>query len=170
MMHWTGYTVFSVISGVLLVIMCLLPGVKAGSRILYLLGGVALAGYGVFVAKQTSGTYYFSIYIFIIPVVAVIEFVRQLSGTQSRKTPFAAAQRATSYNAAQGGQTGFGSAADPGAPSANPVQAAPSPTLSLSAPPPRAPTAPVIGIAQTWSERPSPAPKIVIDSSDLGSD
>jgi hypothetical protein len=87
--HWDGYTVFSVISGVLLVLMSFTPRLKPGSRVLYVVGGIALAGYGIWVAKQTSGTYYFSVYIFIVPVIAVISFVKTIgtAKTPTRPTP-----------------------------------------------------------------------------------
>ena len=86
--HWDGYTVFSVISGVLLVVMAVVPGLKPGTRLLYVLGGVGLTAYGIWVAHQTSGTYYFSVYIFLIPVVAVVTFIKAVggSGTQRRRT------------------------------------------------------------------------------------
>jgi hypothetical protein len=87
--HWDGYTVFSVISGVLLVLMALVPGLKPGARLLYVLGGAGLMAYGIWVAHQTSGTYYFSVYIFLIPVVALVTFIKAMggSGTQRPRTP-----------------------------------------------------------------------------------
>jgi len=87
--HWDGYTVFSVISGVLLILMSFTPGMKPGSRVLGVVGGIALATYGIWVANQTTGTYYFSVYIFIVPVIALISFVKTLGSpkTPARSTP-----------------------------------------------------------------------------------
>ncbi len=85
-MSWNGYTVFSVISGVILVITGLVGrGVSAKNRIYALLGGVFFAGYGIYVAKQTSGTYYFPVWIFVIPVLAIGYLIASALGmTKSR--------------------------------------------------------------------------------------
>lgn len=85
-MSWNGYTVFSVISGVILVITGLVGrGVSAKNRIYALLGGVFFAGYGIYVAKQASGTYYFPIWIFVIPVLAIGYLIASALGmTKSR--------------------------------------------------------------------------------------
>ena len=40
--HWDGYTIFSVISGILLVLMALFPGEKAGTRVTYFVGGIII--------------------------------------------------------------------------------------------------------------------------------
>jgi hypothetical protein len=67
-MNWDGYTVFSVICG----IGCLLLGafakdVSNKSRIWAVLGGAFFVGYGIYVADQDSGTYYFPGFIFVVP-------------------------------------------------------------------------------------------------------
>jgi hypothetical protein len=71
-MHWDGYTVFSVISGVMLIITGLAAGqLSPKDRIYALIGGVFFGGYGIYVAKQTSGIFFFPVWIFIIPVVGI---------------------------------------------------------------------------------------------------
>ena len=72
-MHWGVYEVFSVISGAVL-LMCglMLPGVTVKDRAWSVIGGAFLMVYGVYVAKQTSGTYYFPVAVFIIPAGAVL--------------------------------------------------------------------------------------------------
>ena len=85
-MDWDGYTVFSVISGVA----CILLGVFAGdvspkSRIWAVLGGVFFAGYGIYVAGQDSGTYYFSVFIFVLPFALVAKLIYDI--VQKRKPP-----------------------------------------------------------------------------------
>ena len=82
--HWTGYTVFSVISGVLLVLMTVTPGLSPGRRVMTFLGGVAMAVYGIYVANQTTGTYFFSVYIFVVPVVALVMFVKSIMSYAAR--------------------------------------------------------------------------------------
>ncbi|MGW2717988.1 hypothetical protein [Streptomyces sp. NPDC001492] len=72
-MHWGVYEVFSVISGAVL-LMCglMLPRVTVKDRAWSVIGGAFLLVYGVYVAKQTSGTYYFPVAVFIIPAGAVL--------------------------------------------------------------------------------------------------
>lgn len=70
-MHWDGYTIFSVIAGVALLVMAALDSGKLRSRLWMLLGGAAFIIYGIYVAQQTSGTFVFPVWIFIIPFVAV---------------------------------------------------------------------------------------------------
>jgi hypothetical protein len=85
--HWDGYTVFSVISGVLLVLMALVPGEKPGTRVGFFLGGIAMGAYGIYVANQTSGTYYFPVYVFLVPIIAVAYFIKNLAGSNGRTNP-----------------------------------------------------------------------------------
>lgn len=71
-MTWNGYTVCSVISGAILIITGFAAGGKSvKNRIYALLGGVFFLGYGIYVAKQATGTYYFPVWVFVIPVLAV---------------------------------------------------------------------------------------------------
>jgi hypothetical protein len=70
-MYWDGYTVFSVISGLLLIVLALTPGSSWRERLLFLGSGGGMVWYGWYVAGQTSGTYYFSIWIFIVPVAVI---------------------------------------------------------------------------------------------------
>ncbi|MGI5457148.1 hypothetical protein ACQEWB_29090 [Streptomyces sp. CA-249302] len=80
-MHWGVYEVFSVISGiVLLVCGLMLPNVKVKDRAGAVIGGAFLLVYGVYVAKQTTGTYSFPVAIFIIPAGAVIYLVAAAFG------------------------------------------------------------------------------------------
>jgi hypothetical protein len=72
-MHWGAYEVFSVLSGVVLLVCGLmLPNVTVKDRAWSVIGGAFLLVYGVYVAKQTSGTYYFPVGVFIIPAGAVV--------------------------------------------------------------------------------------------------
>lgn len=89
-MHWDGYTVFSVISGVALVLLALAPSARPSSRVGSFFGGVACLAYGVFVAKQTSGTYYFPVQIFIIPFVAVSAMIAEVVSHSTNGTGNAA--------------------------------------------------------------------------------
>jgi len=72
-MHWGVHEVFSVISGIILLVCGLmLPNVTVKDRAWSVIGGAFLLVYGVYVAKQTTGTYVFPVGVFIIPVGAVI--------------------------------------------------------------------------------------------------
>ena len=67
-MDWDGYAVFSVITG----IGCILLGtfakdVSNKSRIWAVLGGLIFVGYGIHMADQDSGKYYFPVFIFVLP-------------------------------------------------------------------------------------------------------
>lgn len=71
-MQWSAYEVFSVISGVVLIIMAMVPGLAARDRLWAVVIGAASIAYGIYVANQTSGTFYFSWLIFVIPPGAVL--------------------------------------------------------------------------------------------------
>ncbi|MET7731075.1 hypothetical protein ABZT02_06865 [Streptomyces sp. NPDC005402] len=72
-MHWGAHEVFSVISGIILLVCgLLLPNVTVKDRAWSVIGGAFLLVYGIYVAKQTTGTYVFPVGVFIIPVGAVI--------------------------------------------------------------------------------------------------
>ena len=79
-MHWSAYEVFSVISGVTLLIMVLLPGVSAKNRLTGLASGIFFIGYGIYVANQTSGTYYFPAAIFVLPFGLAIYYAIEIAG------------------------------------------------------------------------------------------
>src|ERR1700761_5153237 len=75
-MHWDGYTIFSVLSGVVLAIGGLAsPGLRGKDRFYGFIGGAAFIGYGLFVAHQTSGTFFFPVWIFIIPPVGSLYLI-----------------------------------------------------------------------------------------------
>jgi len=85
-MDWDGYTVFSVITG----IACILLGVFAKdvstkSRIWAVFGGIVFAGYGIYVAGKDSGTYYFSVFIFVLPFALAAKVIYDI--VQKRKPP-----------------------------------------------------------------------------------
>jgi hypothetical membrane protein len=71
-MPWNAYEVFSIISGLVLIAAAFVPSLSGKDRVWAFVGGVFMAGYGLWVHQQTDGTYYFSVWIFIIPFAAVI--------------------------------------------------------------------------------------------------
>jgi hypothetical protein len=78
-MHWDGYTVCSVISGAIVVLATIAgQGLSAQDRLYGLMGGGFFSAYGVFVASQHSGTFLFPIWIFVIPVGAIIYLVASI--------------------------------------------------------------------------------------------
>jgi hypothetical protein len=80
-MHWDGYTVCSVISGAILVLAAIAgQGLSAQDRLYGLIGGGFFAAYGVFVASQHSGSFRFPIWIFVLPVGAIIYLVASAVG------------------------------------------------------------------------------------------
>lgn len=70
-MTWSKYEIFSVLSGFVLLGAAFLPGVSAKERMQIGAGGGLFVAYGFFVAAQTSGTWEFPWFIFIIPFVGL---------------------------------------------------------------------------------------------------
>jgi hypothetical protein len=78
-MHWDGYTICSVISGAIVVLATIAgQGLSAQDRLYGLMGGGFFVAYGVFVASQDSGTFVFPIWIFVLPVGAIIYLVASI--------------------------------------------------------------------------------------------
>jgi hypothetical protein len=78
-MHWDGYTVCSVISGIIVVLTAIVgQGLSVQDRLYGLMGGGFFAAYGVFVASQHSGTFLFPIWIFVLPIGAIIYLVASI--------------------------------------------------------------------------------------------
>ena len=83
---WDGYTVFSVIAGISLVILAFLPDQKPGNRVINGVVGVGYVVYGVWAAQQTSGTYFFPVAIFIIPFAVGIKAISGLVMASNQRT------------------------------------------------------------------------------------
>ena len=87
-MNWSSYEIFSVLSGVATVLLGLTPGGETRDRIWCVGGGVVLIAYGCYVACQDSGTYYFPMAIFFLPVVVgavvAVKAVQRRRGTEDR--------------------------------------------------------------------------------------
>jgi len=79
-MQWGAYEVFSVISGVVLIIAALVPGLGVGQRMWMVVGGAVFVAYGIYVANQTSGTFSFPAVIFVIPPGAVLYVIATAVG------------------------------------------------------------------------------------------
>ena len=87
-MHWSAYEVFSIISGLSLVGVGLLPETADKDRYWSMAGGAALIGYAFFVASRDSGTYYFPAAIFFIPVlVAIVQGAKAWDRRSRRAAP-----------------------------------------------------------------------------------
>lgn len=79
-MQWSAYEIFSVISGLILLGAAFAPGLSFKDRLYALFGGAIFTGYGFYVANQTTGTYEFPVFIFVIPGVAVLYLLYRLFG------------------------------------------------------------------------------------------
>jgi hypothetical protein len=77
-MHWGAYEVFSFLSGVTLIGAALLPGAAVKERLGGVLAGIFFIGYAIFVAGQTSGTFTFPVWIFVIPFGGAAWAIKQL--------------------------------------------------------------------------------------------
>ncbi|MEU6080443.1 hypothetical protein [Streptomyces sp. NPDC047108] len=72
-MNWSVYEVFSVISGIVLIVCGIaFPELSFKDRTWSVLGGIFFVGYGFYVANQSSGTWEFPVVIFVIPFGAVL--------------------------------------------------------------------------------------------------
>jgi hypothetical protein len=80
-MNWDAYTVFTLICGLSLVGATFVPGPSAKDRVYFFAGGAISIGYALYVAQQTSGTYYFPVQIFFVPPLligyALFKFARR---------------------------------------------------------------------------------------------
>ena len=96
-MHWDTYTVFSVLSGATMVLFGHFApsGTGAKARCWLLLGGGGFVAYGIYVAHQTTGTFFFPAEIFVIPVLVIAYFVISLVG-RGAGTSTSVAPRASS--------------------------------------------------------------------------
>jgi hypothetical protein len=84
--NWNGYTVFSVIAGISLVILALFPDQKPSGRVINVVVGAGLVVYGVWAAQQTTGIYVFPVAIFIIPFAVGIKAISGLVGASNQRS------------------------------------------------------------------------------------
>ena len=64
-----AYEIFSILSGIVLLVGAVLPGLRPRERATTALGGILFIGYAIYVFNQTSGTFYFPAFIFVLPFV-----------------------------------------------------------------------------------------------------
>jgi predicted MFS family arabinose efflux permease len=97
-MHWSAYEVFSVLSGASLLIGTLVGSIleadlSAKDRLFGFFGGIAMIGYGFYVAGQTEGVFVFPVGVFIVPFVftgwIVVQIVQASGRKQLRERPAA---------------------------------------------------------------------------------
>jgi hypothetical protein len=113
-MDWGAYEVFSVISGVVLIIVALIPGAAGKERLWAFLGGAFFIAYGIFVASRTSGTWIFPIWIFVIPFAGVGYLVyRLLALSKASSSPGPPAETPTGPGAAEARTLRAGPVAEP---------------------------------------------------------
>ena len=68
----------AIITGVLTMLVAFIPGLEGKDRAWCAIGGAAFAGYGLFVLNQTSGTFYFPVILFVLPIVMVAKAIADL--------------------------------------------------------------------------------------------
>lgn len=74
------YAFFTIASGVALIVLALVPGIRdfsTGRRFLTLLVGIGFVGYGIAYARANSGTWHFPVIIFILPFIIGFFVVNQ---------------------------------------------------------------------------------------------
>jgi hypothetical protein len=61
----------AICAGILSILAGFLPGLPATRRAVAILGGAGFAFYGFYVLNQTSGTWEFPIYLFLLPLLVI---------------------------------------------------------------------------------------------------
>jgi hypothetical protein len=74
-MHFDPYIVFSIVSGVTLLVLAAFAPKKAAERVITVVVGLAFIGYALYVGHKTSGTYDFPVAIFVIPFIAAFRLI-----------------------------------------------------------------------------------------------
>jgi hypothetical protein len=72
----------AIITGILSILVGFLPGLSAGRRAFAFLGGAGFAIYGFYVLNQTSGTWTFPIYLFLLPLLIIGSAVAGQRGSE----------------------------------------------------------------------------------------
>lgn len=98
-MTWDAYTVFSVLSGGALVILGFIPAFSLRDRLGAIAAGAIFVVYGIYTASQTSGIYFFSVLIFIIPPALLLYLVAALIEATPRRSGKVRADRAKALSA-----------------------------------------------------------------------
>ncbi|WP_285727302.1 hypothetical protein [Psychromicrobium xiongbiense] len=76
---------FFAIAGIALIATSFLPKLKSGGRLLGIIVGVLIAGYGIYLELPTTTNGWFSLYFFILPVGLIIRNIA--ASVQGRKPP-----------------------------------------------------------------------------------
>jgi uncharacterized membrane protein len=89
--NWSAYEVFAVISGLAMVVVAIVPLLEMKERLVCAACGVLFAGYGIYVASQEYGTFTFPVFMYILPIGAVLRaglvwHERRISGTGASRT------------------------------------------------------------------------------------
>lgn len=77
-MGWDSITIFSVISGLTLIGMALYPDLEPKEKIMSAVGGILFVGYGFYGASMTSGTFFYSPIVFLIPAFAIFSIGQRI--------------------------------------------------------------------------------------------
>ena len=84
-MNWDGYTIFSLLSGLVLLLLAIIGrDLDTKDRAYGLVGGVFFGGYGIYVANQTTGTYFFPVWIFLLPFLGAGYLLRSVATPSQR--------------------------------------------------------------------------------------
>lgn len=78
---------WAIITGLLAAVATFLPGVTSKLRAYGIIGGLLFAAYGLYVASQTSGTFYFSVYGFLLPVLIIGSAIKESLNKSHPPTP-----------------------------------------------------------------------------------
>ena len=68
----------AITTGVLTMLVAFIPGLEGKDRAWCAIGGAVFAGCGLLVLNQTSGTFYFPVILFVLPIVMIAKAIADL--------------------------------------------------------------------------------------------
>jgi hypothetical protein len=82
---FSWYVVALGVSGLLMIGSALVPGSSLGERLLYVVLGLAMLGYGVYLGFIFDGTEYsIFFYVFIVPILVIARVIKAATGRTQR--------------------------------------------------------------------------------------
>jgi hypothetical protein len=92
---FSWYCVFLLISGVALIVVALLPRLAGGNHAVNLVVGLLLGGYGFYLTfLWDGGTYYMFYYVFLVPVMLIVNAFKSVNQNKGAKEAYVAQQQA----------------------------------------------------------------------------
>ena len=78
MMSWSAYEASTVLSGVIMLLFAFAVRLPSEDRFWVFIGGAIMIGDGLYVAGQSGGAFYLAVWIFLLPVIAMLYFIKAM--------------------------------------------------------------------------------------------